>query len=59
MRPVLVDTSVWIDALNGAKNKQVAAFANLIENDHEIVICPVIIQEILQGIRKDQHYREV
>lgn len=59
MRPVLVDTSVWIDALNGKKNKQVSALNKLIDGDHEIVLCPIIIQEILQGIKNDLHYQEV
>ena len=56
---VLVDTSVWIDALNGKKNRQTELLEYLITHTGQVVICPTIIQEILQGIRNDADYRAV
>ncbi len=59
MSKILVDTSVWIDALNGKINKQTKKLLSLIEKDISVVICPVIVQEILQGIKDEKQFREV
>lgn len=59
MRKVLVDTSVWIDALNGRRTSQVNMFEVLIDMGARIVVCPVIVQEILQGIKDDVQYSKV
>jgi predicted nucleic acid-binding protein len=59
MNRILVDTSVWIDFLNGKKNKQTTVLTQLIEEDFAIAICPTIIQEILQGIRDDKGFKLV
>lgn len=59
MKPILVDTSVWIDALNGRKTWQAQLLGQLIDDDAHIVLCPVIVQEILQGIKEDKHFAEV
>lgn len=59
MKRVLVDTSVWIDALNGTENKYSILLSEFIEQDKPIVLCPIIIQEILQGIKDDDHFEKV
>ncbi len=59
MKKVLVDTSVWIDALNGRKTEQTKLFERLLEQDAPLVTCPVIVQEILQGIKDDGHFQQV
>jgi len=59
MSKILVDTSVWIDALNGKTNKQSKRLSALLEKDASIVICPIIIQEILQGMRDEKQFKEV
>ncbi len=59
MNKILVDTSVWIDALNGKKNLLTQMLNKFIRDDFSIVLCPIIIQEILQGIRDDKSYKEV
>ena len=57
MKEVLIDTSVWIDFLNGTVNSQSDAMTRAIEQDAEIFICRPVIQEVLQGISDDQeHY---
>ena len=58
MKKVLVDTSVWIDALNGRDTLLTELLNKLIDED-VVVICPVIIQEILQGIKEDRDFDQV
>ena len=58
MKLKLVDSSVWIDYLKGTKGK---IFDEL---DHHILegsvaICPVILQEVLQGAKTDKEYNKV
>ena len=55
-RTVLVDTSVWIDFLNGNNTPERFALRELIASDAKICLCPIILQEVLQGIRKDLDY---
>ena len=57
--PLLIDTSVWIDFFNGVDSDNVNVFSYYLENDFPIFICPVIIQEILQGIKSEKEYRQV
>jgi hypothetical protein len=59
MNRVLVGTSVWIDALNGRETRHTKLLGELIGADAPIVLCPVIIQEILQGIKEDKQFSEV
>lgn len=58
MRSILVDTSVWIDALNGRRTWQVELLEQLIDKNL-VVLCPPIIQEILQGIRQDRDFEKL
>ena len=57
--PLLIDTSVWVDFFNGVDSDNVNVFSYYLENDFPIFICPVIIQEILQGIKSEKEYRQV
>jgi predicted nucleic acid-binding protein len=57
MKPALFDTSVWIDFFNGKTNPHSNLLNSYIENDYSIFLCPIIIQEILQGISNDNEYR--
>ena len=58
---VLVDTTVWIDFFNTRENSKYADILNqLIEEvEYTICICPIIYQEILQGIRDDKTFEEI
>ena len=58
MSSILVDTTVWIDAINGKRTWQVTLLEQLIEVD-KVVTCPIIIQEILQGIRLDSDFKQI
>ncbi len=49
---ILIDTSIWIHLLK--KNKDRVTFEQLLS----AVICPPVLQEVLQGIREDiVHYK--
>lgn len=56
---ILVDTSVWIDFFNGKQGPQVEYLARGIREDQPLCLCPVIIQEILQGITSDDYFEQV
>lgn len=54
---ILVDTSVWIDYLNGVQSKHTDALdAGII--DGTVAMGDLIFLEILQGIRDDRQYRK-
>jgi predicted nucleic acid-binding protein len=50
MGPVLVDSSVWISFFRNQRNEQVSKLDNLLELGGPVCVCPIIIQEVLQGI---------
>ncbi len=53
---ILVDTSVWIDYLNGVQSKHTDALdSSIVEGI--VAIGDLIFLEILQGIRDDREYR--
>ncbi len=56
---ILVDTSVWIDFLNGAHSKERHALHRLIEEEEDISITEMILTEILQGIKEDKDFKRV
>lgn len=56
MKEVVIDTSVWIDFLNGIENRQTTTMTKILVGDTEVFITPQIIQEILQGIIDDSQH---
>jgi predicted nucleic acid-binding protein len=57
---LIVDSSVWIDSFNPkVKSIEKDILRQLIFNDYPIYLCPVIYQEVLQGIREDKTFEEV
>jgi len=59
MKPLLFDTTVWVDYLHGIVTKESNLLNKYIESDYELFLCPIIIQEVLQGIRNDKDYVSV
>ena len=60
MNYILVDTTIWIDFFREKeKTKQADILHKLIEEENNICICPIIYQEILQGIREDKTFLEI
>jgi len=56
---ILVDTSVWIDFLNGANSKERHTLHRLIEEEEDISVTEIILTEILQGIKEDENFKRV
>jgi len=57
---VIVDTSVWIDSFNPKiKTPEKEKLIKIIQNDAPIYLCPVIYQEILQGIKDDNSFKKI
>jgi hypothetical protein len=56
---VLVDTSAWVDFLNGYPSKERAALASLIASDEEICTCGVIVSEVFQGLKQDKGRKDL
>ncbi len=56
---ILVDTSVWVDFLKGAKSTQRKVLHRLIEDEEDISITEIILTEILQGIKEDKDFQTV
>lgn len=52
---VLVDTSVWILVL---RRKEPLVLTDLVDID-EVVTCPPVIQEVLQGFREEGPFQRV
>jgi hypothetical protein len=56
---LLVDTSVWIDFFRGVENTNVQILTEYLTEDDPVFICPIILQEILQGIRTEKQFNEI
>lgn len=54
---VLVDTSIWIEYFRDSKTPAVDLFDKLLNND-QVTVCPLIFQEVLQGIRDQTEYSQ-
>jgi predicted nucleic acid-binding protein len=50
---VLVDTSVWVDFINGHPSPAAEALASLLEGDDDVCTCGVVAAEVFQGLRQD------
>ena len=50
MSLVLVDTSVWIGFFRNLQNAPLEKLNNLLDNGGPVCTCPIIVEEVLQGI---------
>lgn len=53
---VLVDTSIWIDFFQNNDSSHTNTLEGLIKNNNRAVICGVVLQEVLQGIKDHTSY---
>ena len=51
---VLVDTSAWVDFLNGFASPAADALAELLQGDEDVCTCGIVVAEVFQGLRRDQ-----
>ena len=56
---VLVDTSAWVDFLNGYGSPERQALGELLLGDDELCTCGVVVAEVLQGLHREAGRREV
>jgi predicted nucleic acid-binding protein len=56
---VLVDTSVWIDFFQSPAAPVAMELEKLIKDHNRVVLCGVVLQEVLQGIRSNKSYQLV
>ena len=56
---VLVDTSAWVDFLNGHPSPEGTALAEMVAGEQELCTCGIIVAEIFQGLRRDDTRREI
>lgn len=60
MKTVLVDTSVWIEYFNKhSDNQKVKMLKRFIADEENVVLCPMIYQEVLQGIKDEKKFVEI
>ena len=50
---VLVDTSAWVDFLNGFPSPAADALAELLQGDDDVCTCGIVVAEVFQGLRRD------
>lgn len=53
---ILIDTSVWIDFFKGVNSRENQVLKRFITEREDLFLAPIILQEILQGIRDDKRY---
>jgi len=51
---VLVDTSAWVDFLNGFPSPAADALAELLQGDDDVCTCGIVVAEVFQGLHRDQ-----
>ena len=56
---VLVDTSAWVDFLNGYDSAEGLSVAELLKGDDDVCTCGVIVAEVFQGLRQSKAYGEL
>ncbi|GAB3903177.1 type II toxin-antitoxin system VapC family toxin [Mucilaginibacter boryungensis] len=56
MNILLVDTSVWVNFFKGNPTKASLYLKDILSNTL-IATCPVIVQEVLQGIKTDKDFK--
>jgi hypothetical protein len=59
MQILLFDTSVWIDYLQGRDNTKTELLNEYLLSTSYLRTCPVIIQEILQGVKNDTQFSQL
>jgi len=56
---VLIDTSAWVDFLNGHPSPERQAVADLVAGRDELCTCGLIVAEVFQGLRRDKGREEL
>ena len=59
MNGVIIDTSAWIEFFNKSDSEISNTVRNIVSDNTTIYLCPIIWQEILQGIKLDKDFKEI
>ena len=51
---VLVDTSAWVDFLNGFASPAAEAVAELLQGEDDVCTCGIVVAEVFQGLRRNR-----
>jgi predicted nucleic acid-binding protein len=51
---VLVDTSAWVEFLNGRPSPERHAVDRLLEGEDDVCTCGVVVAEVFQGLRREK-----
>ncbi len=55
----LFDTSVWIGFFVGNETNETRLLTQYLNDDLPVYVCPVILQEVLQGVTNDKDFIEI
>jgi predicted nucleic acid-binding protein len=50
---VLVDTSAWVEFINGSESPHADAVEALLRGDDQPLTCGIVVSEVFQGLRRD------
>lgn len=56
---VLVDTSAWIDFFQSPQSDVATRLDSLIRNHNRVILCGIVLQEVLQGIKNQKSFELV
>lgn len=56
---ILVDTSAWVDFLNGHLSPEGRELATLIAGEHDLCTCGIVVAEVFQGLRREKERQEI
>jgi predicted nucleic acid-binding protein len=56
---VLIDSSAWIEFLNGSPSRTSDEVSRLLGSESEICTCGLVVTEVLQGLRRESGYPKV
>ena len=56
---VLVDTSVWVDFLNGYPSRESNLLSSLIASDVDVCTCGVVVAEVFQGLKQSKGRKDL
>jgi predicted nucleic acid-binding protein len=56
---VLIDSSAWVEFLNGSPSPTADEVSQLLGDEAEICTCGLVVTEVLQGLRRESGYPKV
>lgn len=55
---VLVDTSAWVEFLNGTASPETRAVDRLLAGEEDVCTCGLVVAEVFQGIKREKEELE-